>query len=133
MTKKTILPNGDVLPIDLMSLPRLVIESRGRKFRAVGNEIVDCGPASRPHATIITGTAHLRAAKAAEARHNAALLRDALHDLEARGLCQVVNVEVPANACSAPKMTLKQFKAAFGDKPGATFRCPDHLKHELEE
>jgi hypothetical protein len=127
----TILPNGVAIPIDLTSMPNLVIASHGGRYRAVDGKIVDCGPAKPASATIITGTTHLRAANAAATKQNVKLLRDTLLDLEASGFGRLVSIEVLPDA--APRMTLKEFKAAFGDKPGVTFRCPDHLKHELEE
>jgi hypothetical protein len=52
---------------------------------------------------------------------------------EVEGHGRVYQFEVPdSTTTSAPKMTPKEFKAAYGNKPGVTFHCPDHLKHELE-
>jgi hypothetical protein len=58
------------------------------------------------------------------------------HDLDATPntiVVKFVSIETPPLAASSPTMTLKEFKAAFGSKPGATFHCPEHLKHELED
>jgi len=63
---------------------------------------------------------------------NVSALRDTLCELQSQGVIKFIGVEIPANAASAPKMTLKQFRDAYANKPGATFHCPDHLKHELD-
>ncbi len=63
----------------------------------------------------------------------AAFLFAAMVKAEADGHGRVYQFEVPDfSTTTAPKMTPKEFKATYGDKPGVTYFCPDHLKHELE-
>jgi hypothetical protein len=129
----TILPNGVTIPYDFTSLPRLVVVSRGRGYRSVDGTMVDEGPAESPRSFIVTGTTYHRGARAAATKRNVALLTEILSDLEAKGFGKVGSVEAPSNVTGAPvKMTVAEFKSAF-HKPGTTFHCPAHMKHELEE
>jgi hypothetical protein len=66
------------------------------------------------------------------AQSNVAALRETLLELETQGIVSFVNIEVPPIQASSPRMSVKQFRDAYANKPGATFYCPDHLKHELD-
>jgi hypothetical protein len=123
--KKSKTSGSVLIPHDLNATPNTIVEKDGRKHFAA-----DRGPASKPGSATAQND---QPTQATMNERNANALRDALVDLQSKGLVKFASIETPPLSASSPTMTLKEFKAAFANKPGATFHCPEHLKHELED